>query len=159
MRLIDDQDIKLAALRASRDNLERARRLGRERPELVAYVVAATQDFGGVAKAAAWRGLELCCEALDAGCGEQRATIDEVLELHDRNLDFALAIGECDPRIAHRYLGNTTALRQRSLLRRLSDDVSRAVPAGQRGAVFLILKTVVDLIDERDDREAARVGA
>ena len=41
----------------------------------------------------------------------------------------------------------------------LSDDVAHQVPAGQRGAVFLILKTVVDLLDERADHEAARAGA
>ncbi len=148
MRLIGEREVQSAARRVARDNVRRARRLGRRRPELVAYVVAATDRLSEAAKAAAWRGLELCIEAMGAGASEQRATIDEVLAVHERNLEFALALGECHPRIAARYLRYTPALRQRSLLRRLSDDTAEAAPAGERGAVFLLLKTVVDVLDE-----------
>lgn len=147
MRLIEEREVQSAARRVSQGSVRRARRLGRSRPELVAYVVAATERFSDDAKAAAWRGLELCIEAMGPGASVKRATIDEVLAVHERNLDFALALGECHPRIAARYLRCTPALRQRSLLRRLSDDTASSAPAGERGAVFLLLKTIVDVLD------------
>ena len=159
MRLIDELEVKLAARRAQADNENRARRLGTSRPELVAYIVAATQEMSVSAKAAAWRGLELAVEAMGAASGESRLSIEEVLEIHERNLDFVFALGECEPRIADRYLANTAALRQRSLLRRLSDDISRNVPKGERGAVFLLVKSVVDAIDSQPEAAMSQVGA
>ena len=159
MRLIDEGEVQLAARRAKADNESRARRLGTLRPELVAYIVAATEEMSVSAKAAAWRGLELSVEAMGGAAGEERMTIEEVLEIHERNLDFVFALGECDPRIADRYLANTAALRQRSLLRRLSDDVHKNVPRGERGAVFLLVKTVVDALDNLPDQVFAELGA
>jgi hypothetical protein len=147
MRLIEEREVHQAAKRIQHPNLRRAQRLGERRPELVAYVVSASEKMSDAAKAGAWRGLELVVEAMGAAVGEQRATIEEVLGVHERNLDFALALGECDPRIAERYLRHTPALRQRALLKRLSDDITSHVPAGERGAVFLLVKTVVDLLD------------
>ena len=159
MRLIDDGEVKLAARRAKVDNESRARRLGTLRPELVAYIVAATESMSVSAKAAAWRGLELAVEAMGAACGEERMSMEQVLALHDANLDFVFALGDCDPRIADRYLANTSALRQRSLLRRLSDDIHRNVPRGERGATFLLVKTVVDCIDQQPEFAVSQVGA
>ena len=148
MRLIEEREVRSAARRVSQGSMDRARRLGRHRPELVAYVVAATDRLSEAAKAAAWRGLELCIEAMGVGASVKRATIDEVLAVHERNLDFALTLGACHPRIAARWLRCSPALRQRSLLRRLSDDTAASAPAGERGAVFLLMKTVVDVLDE-----------
>ena len=118
------------------------------RPELVAYVVAATRPLSGDAKAAAWRGLELACEAMDATVVEERAPVERVLTAHSRNLELALSISVAHPRLAERWLQHSGALRQRPLLRRLSREAGQGVPEGERGAVFLLLKTVVDVLDE-----------
>src|SRR6185369_8271021 len=104
----------------------------------------ATQELSTEARAAAWRGFEIACEAMRAAAGEPRAAVDDVLAVHDKNLDLALAVGSSHPRIADRFLACSGALRQRSLLRLLSDRIAREAPGGERGAVFVVLKTVVD---------------
>jgi hypothetical protein len=119
------------------------------RPELVAYVVAATRPLSTGAQAAAWRGLELACEAMDAlGRRGGRASVERVLAAHQANEELAVAVGQAHPRFADRYLAHGVVLRQRALLRRLADDSARHVPDGERGAVFLLLKTVVDVLDD-----------
>src|SRR5262245_10918525 len=161
MRVIDERQVRHAARRVAwGGDLARARRLGARRPELVAYLVAATQELSLEARAAAWRGFEIACEAMRAAAGEPRVTVEDVLTVHDRNLDLALAIGASHPRIADRYLANSGTLRQRSLLRMLSDRIAREAPGGERGAVFLVLKTIVDILDAgRAARRAARGSA
>ena len=159
MRVIGERQVRHAARRVSwGGELARARRLGARRPELVAYLVAATQELSLEARAAAWRGFEISCEAMRAAAGEPRVTVDEVLGVHDRNLDLALAIGGSHPRIADRYLAHSGALHQRSLLRVLSDRIARDAPSGERGAVFLVLKTIVDILDAGQINRANRAA-
>lgn len=160
MRVLGEREIHRAAWRlAAGNHFVRARRLGTRRPELVAYVVAVSQGYSEAARAVAWQGLELACEALDAGRGEPRATIEQVLACHDRNLELALSVGEAHPRFAERYLTCSGRLQQRPLLRRFSDMAARDVPAGERGAVFLILKTLVDVLDQRPADDPSPGGA
>jgi hypothetical protein len=155
MRVIDEHEVRSALRRVAwGGELSRARRFGARRPELVAYLVASTRALSVEARAAAWRGFELACEAMGAAAGEPRATIDDVIAVHDDNLDFGLAVGAAHPRIADRFLAYSGVLRQRSLLRLLSDRIARSAPAGERGAVFLVLKTIVDILDG-----SARLGA
>lgn len=155
MRVLGEREIHRAAWRLTAGNhFVRARRLGMRRPELVAYLVAVSEGYSAAARTVAWQGLELACEALGAGRGEPRATIEQVLACHDRNLELAITVGGAHPRFAERYLACSGRLHQRPLLRRFSDMAARAVPVGERGAVFLLLKTIVDVLDQRPTDDA-----
>ena len=160
MQVISEGQVRDAAARVRRgDDLERARRLGTHRPELVAYLVAATRELSREARAAAWRGFEIACEAMRAAGGEPRATVFDVMAVHDRNLEMAMAINASHPRIADRFLLCSGALRQRSLLQLLSDRVAGKARCGERGAVFLVLKTIVDVLDHASGQPSPHPGS
>jgi len=147
--------VERALARLDRDggSLDRARRLGSGRPELVAYVVAGTRQLSTGAQAGAWRGLELAVEALDAlrGDGSAERSIDatdRLIAVHADNLALVEALGVAHPRFVERWLACSGALRQRALLRRMCEEATAWAPQGERGAVFLLLKTIVDVLDE-----------
>jgi hypothetical protein len=125
---------------------ERARRLGETRPELVAYLVAATTSLSPAVRRAAWQGFELVCEALRA-LELPRVTIAELIETQRANDELAVRLGVAHPRFADRWLQHGAGLRQRALLSRLARDAMARAPVGERGALFLVLKTVVDVLD------------
>lgn len=134
---------------------ERARRLGEMRPELVAYLVSATHSLSPAARRAAWQGLELVCEALGA-IELPRVTIAELLAAQDANDELAVRLGVAHPRFADRWLHHGAGLRQRTLLSRLARDAMARAPVGERGALFLVLKTVVDVLDSSQRGSAPR---
>ncbi|HEX2570579.1 MAG TPA: hypothetical protein VH877_13570 [Polyangia bacterium] len=125
---------------------ERARRLGEARPELVAYLLSATYSLSPTARRAAWQGFELVCEVLKA-LELPRVTIAELVEAQRANDELAVRLGVAHPRFADRWLQYGAGLRQRALLSRLARDAMARAPAGERGALFLVLKTVVDVLD------------
>jgi hypothetical protein len=146
---VGSREILRAQQRVSQQGPEadaRARRLGESRPELVAYLVSATRALSPAARRAAWQGFELVCEALRA-LELPRVTLTELLEAQCSNDELALRLGTAHPRFADRWLHHGEGLRQRALLALLARDAMARAPMGERGALFLVLKTVVDVLD------------
>jgi hypothetical protein len=125
---------------------EQARALGRRQPELVAYLMLATERLSPGARGAAWTGFELASEAMRA-LARPRVAMSELLATDEANGELTLDLGVAHPRMAERWLRYGAGLRQRALLARLARDVVAAAPRGERGAVFLALKTIVDVLD------------
>ena len=148
MNVVGEQAVRRAAKRLSSQGEEarrRARALGESRPDLVAYVVLATEELSPAARGAAWQGLELVCEATSA-LTRPRVGLDSIIDAQAQNDDLALAVAVAHPRFADRFLRNGGKLRQRPLLARIANDVA-GLAVGERATVFLLLKTIIDVLD------------
>ena len=144
-----EQAIRRAAKRVQTRGDEarrRARALGQARPDLVGWLVLHTRALSDAARGAAWQGFELACEVMGATLLPP-VDIARLVAAQADNDELALTIAICHPRFADRYLRHARRLRQRALLCRLAADVA-PVPAGERAEIFLVLKTIVDVLDE-----------
>lgn len=125
----------------------RLRRLATAQPALAAYVAATTDGLSPEAQEGAWRGLELIDRALDAR-GADRVALPRILALAAANDDFMLKLTMAHPQLAARWLRHGVELHQATLLESVADEMLGQVPPGERGAVFLALKTVIDALEE-----------
>lgn len=151
MQVLGEQAVKQAARRVverTRGAAARrtARALGSAQPGLVAFLVIVGRELGPAARDAVWRGFELVCEGM-AATRRPPVSLERLVAAHASNQELALGVAQAHPRIAERFLTCGSALRQRALLARLAADTARQVSPGERGAVFLALKTVVDVLD------------
>lgn len=126
--------------------------LGRTRPDVAAFVLAATTGLSPESRALALRLGSIVCEVFERSGAPARRVRSRAFTLRLlANYDLAERVGVADERFAERYLRGTRALRQPALLRFLSEILlAPATPVldpAERGPLFLVLKTVVDVLD------------
>ena len=137
-------------------------RLLNEQPYLLACVLAATAPFSVGHRITTVFLTEVIFETFSsAGRASRIVQEDEFVEFLKSNRKTALLIAKADGRIAERYLRNSGALHQPALVRYVSGvllDGHETCPHNllreNLGAVFIILKTVIDILDQ-DTSESA----
>lgn len=132
-----------------------AERLLREQPEVLAFVLAGTNKLAIEARAVA---VVLCGVIYEtfrlAGRPARPLDPDAFVEALGRNRDMAQRVSAAHDRIAERYLRNTNVLRQPALVRYVSgvllepdERFPHEVSRRQLGPLFIILKSVIDVLD------------
>jgi hypothetical protein len=140
-----------------------AEHLLRDQPELLAFVLAGTTQLTAETRAVGVFLTDVVFEVFRVA-GRPTKAVDPTafVEALRENRDMALRVGQAHDRIAERYLRCSNALRQPALIRYVtgvlleSDDTCpHDVPRDELGPLFIVLKSVIDVL-ELDPRAEAR---
>jgi hypothetical protein len=131
-----------------------AERLLRDQPEVLAFVLAGTAQISAEARAVAVYLADVIREvfARAGRPGRMIGSAEFVAALRE-NREMALKIGQAHDRFAERYLRNSRTLRQPAVIRWLTgallegDGCPHRVPRDELGPLFIVLKSVVDVLD------------
>lgn len=160
MMYIGDQVVEMAAQKVGGSKGRAAagtsaERLLREQPEVLAFVLAGTAQISTEARAVAVYLADVIREAF-ARVGRPSRLIGshEFVAALRENREMAIKIGQAHDRFADRYLRNSRTLRQPALIRWLTGilldpegDCPHEIPRDDLGPLFIILKSVDDVLD------------
>jgi len=149
---------------ASRAAAGAAERLLREQPEVLAFVLAGTSALGAATRAAAVALAEVIFESFRlSGRATGPLATRAFLAALRQNRDMALRVGQAHDRFAERYLKHSNTLRQPALIRHVTGvllepdaGARHRLPHEELGPLFIVLKSVIDVLDE--DCRAAPPG-
>lgn len=148
----DGPDSPLAQAMAGKS----AERLLREQPEVLAFVLAGTAQLDPETRAVSVFLADVIFESFRLAGREARAvrTTDFVASLR-RNRQMALQVGQAHDRFAERYLRHSNTLRQPALIRYVTgvllepdETCAHTIPRDELGPLFIVLKSVIDVLDE-----------
>jgi hypothetical protein len=147
-----DHSSPLASAMAGRS----AERLMREQPEILAFLLAGTAQLDAESRAIAVFLGDVILESFRLS-GRDRRTVHthHFVTALRRNRTMALRVGEAHDRFAERYLRHSNALRQPALIRYITgvllepdETCAHTVPRDDLGPLFIVLKSVIDVLDE-----------
>lgn len=141
------------------DAAHSAERLLREQPEILAFVLAGTAQLGTEARAVGIFLGDVVFEAFRvAGRLTRPIPTGNFVQALKRNREMAFRIGQAHDKFAERYLRHSNTLRQPALIRYvtgvlLEDEPTcrHRIPRDELGPLFIMLKSIVDVLDEDVD--------
>ena len=139
-----------------------AEELLREQPEVLAFVMAGTAYLQAEARAVAVFLAEVLLAAFrEAGRSSRPLASVEFVSALRRNREMALRVGQAHERLAERYLRCSRTLYQPALIRYVTgvllepdDRCPHRIPRAQLGPLFIVLKSVIDVLDDSVRPEA-----
>lgn len=142
-------------------------RLLRDQPEVLAFVLAGTGPLSPEARAVAIFLAEVVFDAFRLAGRETRAVSPRhLVAALKENREMAVRIGQAHDRFAERYLKNSRTLHQPALIRYVTgallepdEHCPHKVPRDELGPLFIVLKSIIDVLDLDADHALATAPA
>lgn len=152
-------DSPLAASAAGRS----AERLLREQPEVLAFVLAGTAQLDAETRAVGVFLSDVIYETFRlAGRTTRTVKTTEFVDALKKNRQMALFVGQAHDRFAERYLRYSNTLRQPALIRYITGVLlepdttcAHTIPREELGPLFIVVKSVIDVLDSDTDAAVA----
>ncbi len=149
------------------DERRSAERLLRDQPEVLAFLLAGTAQLAPETRAVGVFLAEVVFEVFRlAGRSTRPMESHAFIGALRSNREMALRVGQAHDRIAERYLRNSKTLRQPALIRYITGVLLEAdptcahrTPRAELGPLFIVLKSVIDVLDADAAAELAQSGA
>lgn len=137
-------------------------RLLRDQPEVLAFVLAGTAQLAPETRVASLFLGDVIVESFRlAGRPPRPVKTSEFMTALRENREMALRVGQAHDRFAERYLKYSRTLRQPALIRYVTEvllapaeSFPHRIAKDDLGALFVVLKSVIDVLD-RDARGEA----
>jgi hypothetical protein len=143
-----------------------AERLLRDQPEVLAFLLAGTGQLAGETRGVGVFLAEVIFDAFRLA-GRNTRSVEPVRFVHALrdNRDMAMRVGQAHDRIAERYLRNSRTLRQPALIRYVTGVLlepdptcPHTMPRDELGPLFIVLKSVIDVLDHDAGRPVEGVA-